>query len=908
MINLKNLKVRSKLLMLVALSVLGLSVFGVYAYTSMSTVEVNGPIYTRIVQGKDVVADILPPPEYIIESYLNALQLINAVEAKADQSTVNQLIEQAKTLRTAYEERHAYWAKALSDGTLKQTLVTSSYEPAMAFFNARDVDFLPAIQAGDLDKAKTIVRTELQPKYEEHRAVIDKVVTLANELNAQEERDAAQIISQTTTLLIAIGVIVGILSATLGIVISNGLSRPLTRTVEMIQEMGKGHLGLRLKMDRKDEIGVMATTLDQFADDLQTNVIGTMQKIAAGDLSANVAPKDAQDEISPVLMKTTDSLRGLVAEANLLTKAAVDGRLATRGNVDRFGGAYRDIVRGVNDTLDAVIGPLNVAAEYVDRISKGDIPAKIVDKYNGDFNEIKNNLNTLIDTVHMRNDDINMLINATLEGRLAVRADATKYIGENGKMIKGINAMLDAVIGPLNVAADYVKQIAQGDMPPLITSEYKGDFNQLKNNLNLCIEAVIKPLRIASDYVARISRGDLPQPIVEQFNGKFNGLRDNLNACLQELAGLVADISGLSQAALQGQLTKRADAAKHQGDFRKIVEGVNATLDAVIAPIDETSRLLAQVSHGDLSVRPTGHYGGDFALLQNSLTTMLNGLTGLATQTQSGSATINSAAAQILAASTEQASSTREQASAVNQITATVQEIKAAAEQVVHHAQKVAQDSDQAAHAAQKGVDAASASLSGMHDIKERVEAIAQNILALSMQAQQIGDIIDSVSDIAGQSNILALNAAIEAAQAGEAGRSFRVVADEVRSLAAQSRQAAAQVRVILGDIQKATNLAVMATEQGTKGVTDGIEMVSRTAQTINELADLVRTTSMATQQIVASVDQQTIGLDQIAIGMADINQASQQTAAGAQQSQRAAQDLSDVASQFKGIIAQYRI
>ena len=120
---------------------------------------------------------------------------------------------------------------------------------------------------------------------------------------------------------------------------------------------------------------------------------------------------------------------------------------------------------------------MNVAANYVDRISKGDIPAKITDTYNGDFNTIKNNLNTCIDAVNALVADAKMLAKAAVEGKLATRADATKHQGDYRKIVQGVNDTLDAVIGPLNVAANYVDRISKGDIPAKITDTYNGDFN-----------------------------------------------------------------------------------------------------------------------------------------------------------------------------------------------------------------------------------------------------------------------------------------------------------------------------------------------------------------------------------------------------------------------------------------------
>ncbi|MFZ5917724.1 MAG: methyl-accepting chemotaxis protein [Chloroflexota bacterium] len=388
--------------------------------------------------------------------------------------------------------------------------------------------------------------------------------------------------------------------------------------------------------------------------------------------------------------------------------------------------------------------------------------------------------------------------------------------------------------------------------------------------------------------------------------------RDSLGQAMVEmkesLEAMSGEVNGLIEAAVAGRLDVRADAGRFGGEYRRIVEGVNGVLEAVVRPMKAAGEVLLRVARGDLRARMDGEYQGDYALLAESIGSMVGGLAGMAGQMQAGAVNITSATAEILASSSQMASSTREQASAVAQITSTVEEIRASAEQVAQRAQGVAEAAVEAVRAAHRGSGAADETQQSMVDIRLKVESIAENVLALSEQAQQIGDIIDTVTDIADQSNILALNAAIEAAQAGEAGKGFRVVADEVRSLAEQSRQAAGQVKVILGDIQKATNLAVMATEQGTKGVDAGREMVNRTAETIRELAMAVEGSAQAAQQIVAGVEQQTVGLDQIAIGMGDINQAAQQSAAGAQQSQRAAEDMNVLAAQLKELVARYKL
>ncbi|MBI4791480.1 MAG: MCP four helix bundle domain-containing protein, partial [Deltaproteobacteria bacterium] len=213
-------------------------------------------------------------------------------------------------------------------------------------------------------------------------------------------------------------------------------------------------------------------------------------KVALGDVSMHIdLTGKKQDSLLAAMYKMVETIKSLVNDTGMLSQAAVEGKLATRADASKHQGDFRKIVAGVNDTLDAVIGPLNVAAEYIDRIAKGDIPPGISDNYKGDFNEIKNNLNQCIEAVNALVKDANMLARAAVEGRLATRADASKHHGDFQKIVAGVNDTLDAVIGPLNVAAEHIDRIAKGDMPKAITDTYNGDFNGIKNNLNILIEA-----------------------------------------------------------------------------------------------------------------------------------------------------------------------------------------------------------------------------------------------------------------------------------------------------------------------------------------------------------------------------------------------------------------------------------
>ena len=294
---------------------------------------------------------------------------------------------------------------------------------------------------------------------------------------------------------------------------------PIAEGNRVLHLIRGGNLRERVEINCKGDHAKMKDAVNGVHDWLNALIVYE-KKIANGDLTATIEKASPEDQIHEWLMLLKTNIAALVTDADMLSKAAVEGKLDTRADASRHQGDFRKIVQGVDDTLDSVIGPLNVAAEYVDRISKGDIPEKIKDEYKGDFNEIKNNLNNCIDAVNLLVADANMLAKAAVEGKLNTRADASKHQGDFRKIVQGVDDTLDGVIKPLNVAAEYVDRISKGDIPPKITDVYMGDFNVIKNNLNTCIDAVNT---------------------------------------------LVADANMLAKAAVEGKLDTRADAFKAPG-------------------------------------------------------------------------------------------------------------------------------------------------------------------------------------------------------------------------------------------------------------------------------------------------------------------------------------------------------
>jgi len=264
---------------------------------------------------------------------------------------------------------------------------------------------------------------------------------------------------------------------------------------------------------------------------------------------------------------------------------------------------------------------------------------------------------------------------------------------------------------------------------------------------------------------------------------------------------------------------------------------------------------------------------------------------------------LSSSANEIMAISAQQSSGATQQASAVQEATTTSEEIAVTAKQVAENAMRVEAQAAQAGAACNNGVQVVDNAISGMGQLKGQVQSIAEAMLELGENSQKIGGIVDIIDEISDQTNLLALNAAIEAAGAGEAGKRFSIVANEVKRLAERTVDATAQIKGLIDQIQKATNSTIMLTEEGTKGVDSASTLVAKVSEALTNIIDLVEETTNAAREIKLSTQQQTTASEQMAETVAEVRDVATQVAASAEETTQSITELTSLAERLKELV-----
>jgi methyl-accepting chemotaxis protein len=654
-----------------------------------------------------------------------------------------------------------------------------------------------------------------------------------------------------------------------------------------------------------------------------------------------------QDRAAAPRRVIEDDSADVLQEIMRLVDASKEGRLSERGNTTQFSGVQREIVQSVNQMLDAILLPIGEGNRVLAQISSGKIDELIVQTYRGDHEKMKTAINNVASVLQGLQKELVRLTDASKEGQLSDRGKPEQFQGAYAEIVQGVNSMLDAILLPIAEGNRVLAQISNGKIDELITQTYKGDHEKMKiainkvaevlqvlekmlvrianaaqegklterghpdlvqgayaeivRGVNSILDAVITPLNVAADYVDHISKGDIPPKITATYNGDFNTIKNNLNTCIDAVNALVADAGTLVKAAVEGKLATRADASRHQGDYRKIVQGVNDTLDAVIGPLNVSAKYVEQISKGDIPPQITDTYNGDFNLIKNNLNTLIaamHDITAAAEQIANGNLTVS------VHERSSQDKLMQALSSMVAGLTQTVSDIRSIAGEVSAASQSISTASIQVSKGASAQAAAAEEASSSMEEMVSNIKQNADNaqqtdkianksakdaqesgksVLEAVAAMKEIANKISIIEEIARQTNLLALNAAIEAARAGEHGKGFAVVAAEVRKLAERSQKAAGEIN------QLSANTLKVSEKSG--------EMLDKLVPDIQRTAELV-------QEITAASKEQDTGAEQINKALQQLEQVIQQNASASEEMASTTEELTGQAEQLVGALS----
>ena len=521
----------------------------------------------------------------------------------------------------------------------------------------------------------------------------------------------------------------------------------------------------------------------------------------------------------------------------------------------------------------SITKPLKQIIDAADTLALGDLNIEIEYRSHDELGQLAESFRRMLESLRIKVDAVQEFAKGNLTLNIQEASDRDTLAYAMADMRNQLRRLSE------EMAKMYAEQKA-GDIEYYIDSTlFDGAYAEVCEGYNKAVKLHVDNILIFLTLIGKYSEGDFSEKL-QPMPGKQVIANEMMDKLRDNLLRVTRDTNTLITAALEGDLSARADISRHAGEFKTIVEGINKTLDEVTAPISEAQSVLEKMAAGDLSATMEGDYKGDHAAIKKALNSSLDALNKLLLQVTTAAEQVNSGATQVSSASQSLSQGATEQAASLEEVSSSITEVGGQTRQNAENALQA----NQLAVSARKSADEGNAHMSGM------LTAMSE----INTKSAEIQKIIKAIDEIAFQTNLLALNAAVEAARAGVHGKGFAVVAEEVRNLAQRSAKAAKETTDLIDG-------NVAAVENGSK-------IADQTAKALQEITEGVTKVTDLVNEIAAASREQTTAVDQIGEALGQIDQVTQANTANAEESAAAAEELSGQSMQLTEMLRRFRL